>query len=120
MAGSDKTEQPTPKRRREARKKGQVARSHELVSWTMVVVALVMLPGLFDRGRTMLGGLLYGVRDVAADPQPERMGAVLSSAFSDLHLGTQEVRILHFHKTLEGYLERGRAERARAGKGTRG
>jgi len=41
MAGSDKTEKPTPKRRHEARSKGQVARSPEL-----------------SGGATLLGGLI--------------------------------------------------------------
>jgi hypothetical protein len=29
-----------------------------------------------------------------------------SAAFQSLHLGEQEVRIRHFHRTLEQYLER--------------
>ena len=32
-----------------------------------------------------------------------------SRAFEDLHLGEQEVRILHHHRTLDEYIERGRA-----------
>lgn len=35
--GGEKTEQPTPKRLRDARKKGQVARSNELVSTAMIL-----------------------------------------------------------------------------------
>lgn len=46
---------------------------------------------------------------------PRIQAGMNSAAFQDLHLCTQEVRILHFHKTLEDYLERGRSERARAG-----
>ena len=41
---------------------------------------------------------------------PRIQAGMRSAAFQDLHLGTQEVRILHHHKTLEGYLERGRAK----------
>jgi flagellar biosynthesis protein FlhB len=48
-----------------------------------VVVALTMLPGLFEGGRDLAAELLYGVRDVAADPTPERMQQVLSGAFGD-------------------------------------
>jgi len=48
----EKTEQATPKRREEARKKGQVARSQELNS------ALVLLAGL--TGIYLLGGTIYG------------------------------------------------------------
>jgi len=45
---------------------------------------------------------------------PRIQAGMRSRAFENLHLGTQEVRILHFHRTLEQYLERGRAGR-RAG-----
>ncbi|MFO0689092.1 MAG: aromatic ring-hydroxylating dioxygenase subunit alpha [Myxococcota bacterium] len=51
---------------------------------------------------------------------PRIQAGMNSAAFQDLHLCTQEVRILHFHKTLEDYLERGRAARAAAQAGTRG
>ena len=42
-----------------------------------------------------------------------------SRAFENLHLGTQEVRILHFHKTLEDYLQRGREGLGRSRTGRR-
>ncbi len=41
-SGGEKTEQPTPKRLREARKKGQVAKSRDLSSALVFVVGLVM------------------------------------------------------------------------------
>lgn len=42
---SERTEAPTPKRISEARKKGQVARSHELSSAAMLLAAAVLLRG---------------------------------------------------------------------------
>jgi phenylpropionate dioxygenase-like ring-hydroxylating dioxygenase large terminal subunit len=45
---------------------------------------------------------------------PRIQAGMRSGAFRDLHLGQQEVRILHHHRTLEGYLERGRAGQAQA------
>jgi phenylpropionate dioxygenase-like ring-hydroxylating dioxygenase large terminal subunit len=36
---------------------------------------------------------------------PRIQAGMQSAAFRDLHLGTQEVRILHHHRTLEEYLE---------------
>ncbi|MEE8165538.1 MAG: SRPBCC family protein, partial [Myxococcota bacterium] len=38
---------------------------------------------------------------------PRIQAGMRSAAFHELHLGTQEVRILHHHKTLEEYLEKG-------------
>ena len=40
---------------------------------------------------------------------PRIQQGMRSSAFRELHLGTQEVRILHFHDTLMRYLEQGRS-----------
>jgi phenylpropionate dioxygenase-like ring-hydroxylating dioxygenase large terminal subunit len=40
---------------------------------------------------------------------PRIQAGMRSAAFRDLHLGRQEVRILHHHRTLEGYLSRGAA-----------
>jgi hypothetical protein len=49
---------------------------------------------------------------------PRIQAGMRSAAFQDLHLGRQEVRILHHHKTLEDYIERGQAgERAAGGRG---
>lgn len=47
----EKTEQPTPKRREEARQKGQVARSNELSSVAILLAGLLALNGL--------GGYIY-------------------------------------------------------------
>ena len=49
MAGSDKTEKATPKKREEARKKGQVAKSTDLNG------AIVLLVGLFALAATGAG-----------------------------------------------------------------
>ncbi|WP_193386931.1 EscU/YscU/HrcU family type III secretion system export apparatus switch protein, partial [Yersinia pestis] len=47
MSG-EKTEQPTPKKIRDARKKGQVAKSKEVVSTALIVALSAMLMGLSD------------------------------------------------------------------------
>lgn len=44
MSG-EKTEQPTPKKIRDARKKGQVAKSKEVVSTALIVALSAMLMG---------------------------------------------------------------------------
>jgi len=53
--------------------------------------------GLLDGGE-LLDEDLYNL--------PRIQRGMRSSAFRDLHLGTQEVRIAHFHETLMGYLDR--------------
>ena len=62
MGGSsgEKTEKPTPKRRKELRKEGQVARTQELGAWSAMLLAVLTLPMLVERELGKLGELLEG------------------------------------------------------------
>src|SRR5215471_19094174 len=51
---SDKTEKPTPKRLREAREKGQIARSPDLAAWAGMCAAVVLLQFTIKRGAVIL------------------------------------------------------------------
>jgi flagellar biosynthetic protein FlhB len=53
-AAGQKTEKPTPKRLREARKKGQIPRSPDLVGWIALLAATYLIPFMVRR----LGGHL--------------------------------------------------------------
>jgi type III secretion protein U len=55
---SDKTEPPTPKRLREAREKGQVAKSRDLVSALLFIVIFAILIGTSDTYVRSLGSLM--------------------------------------------------------------
>jgi flagellar biosynthetic protein FlhB len=84
MAGSDKTEKATPKRREEARKKGQVAKSADLNG---AVVLLASLLALSVFGPAMIEHIEESMRIVLAliaTPDVvsrEGVGAILSSVF---------------------------------------
>ena len=85
---SEKTEQATPKRRREARRQGQVPRSREL-STAVVVGAGAML--LSTSGAHIAGEALAFMRDMLTiDPavltEPARMPGLLGTAFMRLAL----------------------------------
>ncbi len=45
----EKTEKPTPKKRKESRKEGQVARTQELGAWSSLLLASMVLPALLER-----------------------------------------------------------------------
>ncbi len=67
---SSRTEAPTPKRRRDARRKGQVARSPLLAGWATVLAVTVALPAL---GRHLLGeweALFAATTATMAHPSP--------------------------------------------------
>lgn len=80
--GQERTEQPTPKRLRDAREKGQVARSREL---STLVVMLASSLGMLMLGRGMISGLVDVFR-TALQPQrsqvfdPGAITAMLSQA----------------------------------------
>lgn len=58
----DKTEAPTPKRKREARKEGQIAKSTELAMWLQMLAASIAL-------KLTMGIAYEGLRDVTLDIQ---------------------------------------------------
>lgn len=81
--GSDRTEKATPKRRADARKKGQVARSTDLAGSLVLVAALGALaafgPGIVDG----LAGAMRGMLEQIANPHAvssEGLGQLLSTA----------------------------------------
>lgn len=78
----DRTEAPTPKRKRESRKKGQIARSADLVSWAQVLVFSMMAGSTVSRCSAVLTGLFDRLGTVADDPQPARAVALLGPAMA--------------------------------------
>jgi flagellar biosynthetic protein FlhB len=74
---SDKTEKPTPKKLREARKEGNVARSQDVSAWLGLLAASVILPILGRKAADVLETLLFTGMTVMKDPTPERAVAML-------------------------------------------
>lgn len=83
-ARDGKTEKPTPKRRREARKEGSIARSPDLVSWTAVLMASFLLPVVVGNGAKMGKSLFAGVRSVFEEPSEGKMLSHMAEAGSAL------------------------------------
>lgn len=64
MSGEDKsskTEKATPKKKKESRKEGQIAKSQDLYGWIAVMIATFIVPVLIGR---LGGGLMGSVADV--------------------------------------------------------
>jgi flagellar biosynthetic protein FlhB len=70
MAGdaSQKTEKPTPKRLREAREKGQIARSPDLSTWAGMLAATVLVQMTASRAASTFPDMLRGMGDAIAQP----------------------------------------------------
>jgi flagellar biosynthetic protein FlhB len=89
MATNDKaakTEKATPKRIREARERGQIARSPDLSAWGGMLLTTVLLEVTLARGNTAMRGLLENMGRVIGDPSQEAAsrffgGAMVQAAY---------------------------------------
>ncbi|MDQ2650670.1 MAG: EscU/YscU/HrcU family type III secretion system export apparatus switch protein [Actinomycetota bacterium] len=88
MAKDDKTEAPTPKKKKDARKKGQIARTPELVTWLQVLVATFLLEVTVHRSTTALRGVMTQVRDGIAHPDEGAALGLFGDALREAVLAT--------------------------------
>lgn len=89
MAAGDKysrTEPPTPKRRREAREEGRVARSPEIGGWLAVLVGSLLLPWLFSTARSRVLDVTGSAVNVMAHPTAGGALAVLGGGLQQFFL----------------------------------
>jgi flagellar biosynthesis protein FlhB len=80
--GGEKTEKPTPKRLKEARKEGQIPRTQELGTWAGAAAASVLLPMLVGNAYDAVGALFVQVGSVAEHPEAEAVSALLGQALT--------------------------------------
>ena len=74
MGNNDRTEAPTQKKKREARKKGTVARSADLVTWIQVYIATYAVAATFKLTAHTLRDTMSGVARLTT--KPSTVGAV--------------------------------------------
>jgi flagellar biosynthesis protein FlhB len=75
----EKTEKPTPKRLREARREGRIARSPDVGAWGGMLAASVLLPLSGRRLSGAFNGLVVRWDGVVADPDPAKLPALLAA-----------------------------------------
>ncbi len=80
----ERTEKPTPKRKKEARKKGQVAKSPDVSGWLVVLAASMVVPVVIHSAETRMVGLWGLVGTVVADPTTAGAMGVMRTGFSDM------------------------------------
>lgn len=78
MSG-EKTEKPTPKRRREARRDGRIPRSQDLVAWPSLLAATLAIGLTVRLASSSLRDLMLRVGDVAARPDQAAMLTLLAA-----------------------------------------
>lgn len=83
MAGGDKsqkTEKPTAKRKKEARERGQVAKTPDLVTWTSLLAATLLLQTSLKLGTQKLPDLLDDMARIIAEPSIDKALSYLGTA----------------------------------------
>lgn len=82
--GQDRTEKATPKRMKEARRKGRLQRSQDLSAWLGVGAGALMLPAVLAAGAAAGRDQFARVRSVIANPDPEVTVTALGEGLGSL------------------------------------
>ncbi len=80
--GGEKTEKPTPKRLKEARKDGQIPRTQELGTWLGAAAASVLLPVLVGNAFDGVGELFVQIGVVATRPEASALSTLFGQALT--------------------------------------
>lgn len=92
--GGEKTEKPTPKRLKEARREGRVARSADVGAWAGILVTSLVLPWAVSRMATGLRELVVQVGAFArSEADPEVALALLGQGLAQALLGALAVGV---------------------------
>jgi flagellar biosynthetic protein FlhB len=83
MAGDkhSKTEKPTPKKKKDARKDGQIAKSRDISMWAAVLVGSYLIPSVVRSGARHLEQLWAEVATVIANPDEHSALGILGKGF---------------------------------------
>jgi flagellar biosynthetic protein FlhB len=79
----EKTEKPTAKRLKEARREGQVARTPDLGAWLAMLAATYLVPRAASSLTDVLVSLMLGVTSAIADPDTDRALALLGTGLRE-------------------------------------
>ena len=89
MSGKEeRTEAPTPRRKREARHEGRIARSPDVASWLGVLVASFVLPSMLGRISDSVADALRSLRCLPASPEPSDALRAFGAAFRSAMFAT--------------------------------
>jgi flagellar biosynthetic protein FlhB len=75
----EKTEKPTEKKKKEARKEGRIARTPDLGSWGGLLVASIVIPMVVRNAMHVAEKLVYQATGIIADPDPMKAAKVMTS-----------------------------------------
>lgn len=80
MADGNKTEDPTPKKRKDSREKGQIAKSQELTAWSGLLFGTFLMKNAARQGVETMTWMSNAMRERIAEPDPATALALLGEA----------------------------------------
>lgn len=90
----ERSEEPTQKRKEEARKQGQIARARSLIPTAALVGAVAVLPVMSRNMLETVHRLFYGFFTLAGEPRELSLEELLSLAFEILFLAGPTIALL--------------------------
>lgn len=84
MAKDDRTEKPTAKRKREAKRKGQVAKSQDVSAWLILLASSMLIPHFYKSASSKLVALVAQATTVMTNPSPAGALAIMEKGLSDM------------------------------------
>jgi flagellar biosynthetic protein FlhB len=102
VAKHDKTEAPTPKKKRDAKKKGQVARSQELVIWAQLFAVAIVLPSTIGRTAGAFRDMSARVGHLIVQPDENQALTLFTSGLMKVMLGTLPLALVVMGVALVG------------------
>lgn len=79
----EKSEKPTAQKLKQAKKDGQVARTQELGAWGAMMIAAVLLPGVYHRGYDKFAAMWINIEQTIRNPDPAMAIKMLASGAWD-------------------------------------
>ena len=83
MSKGDKTEKPTAKKKRDSRKKGQIATSQDLTAWASLLAGLYVLPQCIGKLADVTSNAFSTMQGTAAEPTPDLAVRMLAHTLRD-------------------------------------
>jgi flagellar biosynthetic protein FlhB len=100
----DKTEAPTPKKKREARKKGQIPKSADLVMWAQMYGVSIFLPGSVGAAGGALRDVTTRMGDLIAQPDRDQALTLLTTGLLRTMLAVLPISLVVMGVGVVGHL----------------
>jgi flagellar biosynthetic protein FlhB len=79
----EKTEKPTPQRKKKARQDGQIAKSPDVAQWVLLLAATYFIPQTISAEYEALQGVMRQFQDIAMQPDAAKAAEILGTGLAN-------------------------------------